>query len=405
MGKAYTTITIGESLGFMGGLEQFVFQVAGVLKERGHRHVLLHERSTGNDEERYRAVFEDTAPIPPEGGIDDYRRFIGGICDKWRPDVALLHKSRNLNFMRALIERVPTIALIQDHFLYCLRETRYFPVSRRICTLPLSWRCVAYGCFAGRPLRHGVLPTFYSLKKRRGLLDVHKEMHRIVVLSEHMKSELALNGFDSGRIDVVPGHTRIPEREFPPVGDESDVILFVGQVIRSKGLDVLIGALPLLKRTARLRVIGKGGALEKNKALAENLGLGDRVEFLGWVPHHELDRHFEEAAVVVVPSVWAEPFCLVGIEAMARSRPVVAFRVGGIPQWLEHGKSGLLAEEKTPAALAARIDELLGDRDLARKMGAYGRRRAVEEFSPRVAAERLERTIAKTVDEIAGHLR
>jgi glycosyltransferase involved in cell wall biosynthesis len=399
MTQSFRTLTIGESLGFLGGLEQYVFQVAGVLKDRGHKHWLLYERTTGNGEENYKSVFEDTAPIPPNGNLDFYREFISDICAKWRPDVALLHKTRNTPFLEALVERVPTITINQDHFIYCLRETRYFPVNRAICTLPLSWRCVAYGCFVGRPLRHGFIPKFQSLSARRRMLNAQRRAHRAMVLSEHMKSELVLNGFSPDRIDVVPGFTQVPPKEFPPVSDDSNVILFVGQVIRSKGLDLLLKAMKILKHPAHLKVIGKGSALGANKTLAGELGINDRVDFLGWVLHEALDRYFEEAAVVAVPSVWAEPFCLVGIEAMARSRPVVAFKVGGIPQWLEDGKTGLLARDVSPGALAESIDTLLGDRDLAREMGAYGRKRAMEEFSPEVAGERLEKAVAKTVDE------
>ena len=397
MTQSFRTLTIGESLGFLGGLEQYVFQVASVLKDRGHKHCLLYERPTGNDEEKYKSVFEDTAPIPPAGDVAFYRKFVEELCAKWQPDIALLHKTRNTPFLEALIERVPTITINQDHFIYCLRETRYFPVNRAICTLPLSWRCVAYGCFLGRPLRHGFIPKFQSLSARRRMLNAQRRAHRAMVLSEHMKSELVLNGFSPDRIDVVPGFTRVPKTEFPPVSDDSEVILFVGQVIRSKGLDLLLKAMKILKHPAHLKVIGKGGALEANKALAGELGVSDRVDFRGWVPHEALDKYFEEAAVVVVPSVWAEPFCLVGIEAMARSRPVVAFKVGGIPQWLEDGKTGLIAREVSAEALAESIDTLLGDRDLARKIGACGRKRAMEEFSSEVAGERIENAIIRTI--------
>jgi glycosyltransferase involved in cell wall biosynthesis len=396
MGKSYRTLTIGEALGYFGGLEQFVIQVAGVLKERGHKHWLLYEHPTGNDEEKYKSVFEDTAPIPPDGDIDFYRKFVSEVCEKWKPDVALLHKTRNTAFLEALVERVPTITINQDHYIYCLRETRYFPVNRAICTYPLSWKCIARGCCIGRPLRHGFIPTFQSLSARRKMLNAQRRAHRAVVLSEHMKSELVLNGFDPERVDVIPGFTRVPENEFPPVSDDSDILLFVGQVIRSKGLDLLLNALKLLKHPARLRVIGKGTALDANVVLARQLGISDKVDFVGWVPHDSLDKYFKEAAVVVVPSAWAEPFCLVGIESMARSRPVVAFKVGGIPQWLQDGKTGILAREISAQALAESIDTLLGDRDLARRLGAYGRKRAMEEFSPSVAGDRLEKTIEKT---------
>lgn len=397
MTQSYKTLTVGEMLGFSGGLEQFVFQVASVLKERGHSHWLLYERATGIDEERYKSVFEGTTQIPTNGDAAFYRKFLDGIFEKWRPDVALMHKTRNTAFLETLIERVPTITINQDHYIYCLRETRYFPVSRRICTLPLSWKCVAYGCCIGRPLRHGFIPKFQSLSRRRRMLNAQRRAHRAAVLSEHMKSELVLNGFDPARINVIPGFTYLPVKEFPPVADTSNTILFVGQIPRSKGLDVLIKALALLEHQARLKVVGTGSALDANKALAKELGLSDRIDFLGWVAHQDLDKYFEEAVMLVVPSVWAEPFGLVGIEAMARSRPVVAFNVGGISQWLEDGKTGLLARNVTSEALAECIETLLSDRDLARQMGARGRKRAEEEFSPVVAGERLEKCIIRTL--------
>jgi glycosyltransferase involved in cell wall biosynthesis len=93
------------------------------------------------------------------------------------------------------------------------------------------------------------------------------------------------------------------------------------------------------------------------------------VTFAGWVPHHALESYYARAAVCVVPSRWPEPFGMVGVEAMARGRPVVAFAVGGIPDWLDDGVTGILAPEADTAALGAAIATLLGDRGTGCRLG------------------------------------
>ncbi len=388
------TLTIGETFGFRGGLEQYCFQVANALSTLGHSHVLLHEQSSGISEDTYRSTFEDVVQIPASGGESDYAAFLDKICEQHQPDVALVHKSRNLEFMRALRDRLPTITIIQDHHLYCLREVRYFPKSRKICTLPLGSKCMLYGCFLGRPLHCKVVPTLHTLGPRKKLLAAHRNCHGVIVLSNYMKDQLVLNGFAPEKIDVVHGFTVPPETPPAPMPPKNGKILFVGQIIRSKGLDVLLRAIALLPK-AHLVAAGAGSALEANRALAAELGITDRVEFTGMLSHAELEKYYAQTAVQVVPSVWAEPFGLVGLEAMVRRRPVVAFDVGGVSDWLDDGRTGILAKEITPKALAEAIGKLLDDHDLAEKMGQAGHRSVLQDFMPGVAAKTIEASIVK----------
>ena len=96
------------------------------------------------------------------------------------------------------------------------------------------------------------------------------------------------------------------------------------------------------------------------------------------------------AKLVVVPSRWPEPFGMIGLEAMHYGRPVVAFRVGGIPDWLEHGVTGLLAPEQDTRALAQAIDQLLADPQLCAKFGAAAQSCVREKFSFDRYLDRLE---------------
>jgi glycosyltransferase involved in cell wall biosynthesis len=126
-------------------------------------------------------------------------------------------------------------------------------------------------------------------------------------------------------------------------------------------------------------ISGSGFELPRLRLLADRLGLASRVEFKGDFPRAA--ELYPEASLVVLPSLWAEPFGLVGPEAMAHGIPVVASRVGGVPEWLTDGETGFLVEPKDVDALAARINTLLGDPSLAERLGRNAREEAARRFT------------------------
>lgn len=125
--------------------------------------------------------------------------------------------------------------------------------------------------------------------------------------------------------------------------------------------------------------MGEGPALEAWKALAVELGVGDDVIFTGY--REDADELVGDAAVAVVPSVWAEAFGLAALEPMARGVPVIASRVGGLPEVVVDGETGLLVSPGDESALAGAIRRLLGDEEERREMGRRARERVEEHFS------------------------
>ena len=121
--------------------------------------------------------------------------------------------------------------------------------------------------------------------------------------------------------------------------------------------------------------------MEEMRALAHRLKIDEQVEFLGWVSRQSLDVEYTRARVVVVPSRWPEPFGMIGLEAMNHARPTIAFRVGGIPDWLEDGVNGLLAEPASVRDLADKIGMVLQDDELAKRLGDGGEQLLKEKFS------------------------
>jgi glycosyltransferase involved in cell wall biosynthesis len=173
------------------------------------------------------------------------------------------------------------------------------------------------------------------------------------------------------------------------LGPEVPLILGLGRLVYKKGFGYLIEALPgVLARhpEARLVLAGYGDLRGELERRAAALGLGERVLFPGGVNREALPGLFSAADVFVVPSVRDDHGNVDGLpnvllEGMAMRRPLVASRVAGIPEAIEHGVHGLLVPERDPAALAQAIALLLEDRAYARRLGEAARARIERELN------------------------
>jgi len=195
-----------------------------------------------------------------------------------------------------------------------------------------------------------------------------------------MREELLQNGFPYEKVHILPPVIRMrPVHVSPPPKDPR--VAYVGQLIRGKGVDLLLRALRRLTCDFTAVIVGSGNAEPGLRGLCRELGLDGKVDFRGWVPNHALGSVYASARVVAVPSRWPEPFGMIGLEAMHHGRPIVAFGVGGIPDWLEHDVNGLMAPEQDVAALAAVMEAVLTDTHLALRLGEAGRERACGRYN------------------------
>jgi len=169
----------------------------------------------------------------------------------------------------------------------------------------------------------------------------------------------------------------------------SRVLLFVGRLRYYKGLEYLIQALPQI--AGQLWVIGSGPMEDSWRALTRDLGLGDRVRFLGEVPDADLPAHYAAADLFVLPaSQRSEAFGAVMIEAMAAGLPVVCTELGTGTSFVNvDGVTGRVVPPRDPTALAAAINALLSDEAMRRAMGARARERAQQEFSLETMVDRV----------------
>lgn len=174
--------------------------------------------------------------------------------------------------------------------------------------------------------------------------------------------------------------------------NQRPTILFVGNIVRAKGLHNLLYALTQIRKEVpdiNLFVVGEGSDKEFYIALAEKLNLRDSVVFLGFVQKHRLPKVYSQADVFCCPSE-GEPFGMVNLEAMACGTPVVGFKAGGLPDYIDE-TVGLLVSPYKYMELAKAILFLLQDRKLRRQMGRSARKRVEINFDWRVVAKETAR--------------
>jgi len=185
---------------------------------------------------------------------------------------------------------------------------------------------------------------------------------------------------------------------------EAPWVVFVGNLVAWQGLDTLVRAAPEVIEAcgARIAIVGDGQMRSTLETLAENLGIADRVVFVGSVPYEDVPTYIGAASACVAPFTRARNEAI-GLsplkvyEYLACGRPVVASGVPGISELLQRSGAGLLVPPDDPRALAATLREVLEDPTRAREMGDRGRAFAVNECSWGRTAESVERVLKSAV--------
>jgi glycosyltransferase involved in cell wall biosynthesis len=182
--------------------------------------------------------------------------------------------------------------------------------------------------------------------------------------------------------------------------DHSLNLLYAGRLTSDKGIDTAIEAMTKLVfdrgwQEIKLSLAGSGSVEYENhlRQLVNQAGLGDNVSFLGWVPPADMPKLLQRFDVLVLPSIWPEPFSRAVLEGMVSGLVVVATRTGGTPEIIVDGKNGLLFLPSDPEDLANKIAHLADDPEARNQIRYAGRQTILERY-----------TVTKMMDEIESYL-
>lgn len=215
---------------------------------------------------------------------------------------------------------------------------------------------------------------------------------RIIAISSQMEAQLTERyGIGSDKVTMI-SHGVDTERFHPQTGVHEAVssnkltMLFVGRLITRKGADLAIEAVAAAKSEDVELLIAGTGRMEKDlKELANDLGIAERVSFLGYVPDEELPLLYSSADATLFASNY-EGFGLVLLESLASGTPVLGTPVGGVPDFISDGKNGFVLPEEAKR-FGQRIDEIASDAAKLRKMSEDARSSVADRTWNRVAKE------------------
>jgi glycosyltransferase involved in cell wall biosynthesis len=361
-----------------GGANRVVVETLALLAIAGHEVALAYWDGQGS---------EVACPV---------YRFALGVSDsilqtRWQeilrdfqPEIVQVHQVDHPFFLHSAGESVPLVRFLHDQSWFCSSGDRMvdgFDACHRAHGTGCLWQHYASGCGGKNPA--GNWSRWQRVQRN---LAQGRQLH-FQVASEFMAQGLVENGISRPAIEVVLLYAREPKTEGTAIPGR---IVVASRLVPAKGVHLLVEAIKEVREEAvTLVVAGDGPERGKLEGLSKELGLTERVRFLGEVSPDTVDAELATAELVVTPTLRPEPFGLVGPEAMAHGKPVVAFAGGATPEWLQNGANGVMLTERSAPALAAVMSSLFLNRTEMQQMGKHGQMMWREKFSEGAYIQRL----------------
>ncbi|SEK26630.1 glycosyltransferase family 4 protein [Nitrosovibrio tenuis] len=323
-----------------GGEDVVVEAEAELLRQHGHQVELFlrHNSAIGNIG-RAALIAQTLWSAPTVKAFD-------AVVRAFKPDLVHVHNTFPLIspslYWAAAEARVPVVQTLHNFRLLCPQAM--FLRNGRICEDCLGhppWRSVIHRCYRNSVTQSAVLAT--TLAMHRGLNTWHRKVTRYIALNEFCRNKFIEGGLPAERIVVKPNFVDAGDSVR---GDRSG-FLFVGRLSVEKGVDVLARAASRLT-DVHIRVVGAGS---EHATLRDVPG----VELLGTLPGAQVREQMQQATALVFPSICYETFGLVAVEAFASGTPVIASRIGTLPNLVEEDVTGLLFSPGDAADLANKM--------------------------------------------------
>ena len=330
-----TILYIGRYNGIIGGIERYMQKSASLLRKNGFAVHFLYMENGGQNQEEFQEEFDTVAGFSPENPL---------ILSA---DLVVIHNIIPAVFLSALPEN-KTFFFAHDHNIYCERHHYYMPIGRINCHrkyMPLICKICS--------LCRNTAPPLKAYRKIPSL-----------VLSDFMKENLEKNGFENVR--KLPAFIQAEEVKRKIMSDGVLRILFLGQLIRGKGADLMLETLAKLDLPFHCTIAGEGKDRKMLEKLLEKFKLQDKVHFTGFVSKPE--ELWKNCDIFFFPIRWQEPFGLVALEAMAHGVGVMAFDLGGVREYLNE-KTGILIPEKDTEEAAEKLKQLYLQPEKMRELG------------------------------------
>jgi len=354
-----------------GGEETVVQQIADMVEKNGGEARLLIRSSRGLSKSvsgKARAFFSGVYnPLA-------YRTMARLLANS-PPDIAHVHNLYPLFSPSVLVAlrraKIPVVMTVHNHFHTCPTAAHFY--QGRVCERCVGGReyhCVLQNCRGSIPesLNYALRSTI--ARKFRLFTD---NVSIVIALNEFARNRLVRAGFDPEQVVALPNTVDLPPT--PADASRGDYVVFSGRMCPEKGADTLLEAARAAPDIP-VRLLGGGPTQKEHIRTAP-----PNAMFLGQVPSDRVTKEYRSARFMVVPSRWFEGCPLVILEAMSHGLPVIASRIGGLPELVDDGITGLLFEPGNAEELAKKMKAMWQDPERCREMGVEGRRKVERDFN------------------------
>ena len=327
----------------VGGAEVYVDSVMPALAAAGHEIACLIEDDSTSDRELIRVPSGAPQWFCSQLGPEDAVKRLKA----WRPDVCFTHGLHDTHLESQIAAMGHSALYVHNYYGTCISgdKTQRNGVPKQ-CQRVFGARCLAH-YFPDRCGGRSPATMWKQYRLQSNRLGVMRRYRTLIANSQYIAAELDRHGLKSECLYPFTGGSQ-QIAEAADFGRDPLVVLFAGRMHELKGAHILANTAPEIQRrlARKLHVlfVGDGPDRPKIEGFAASLRNENlSFEFTGWIGNEALRRQIVSAHLLVMPSIWPEPFGLSGLEAGLLGVPAVAFAVGGIPEWLHDGVNGHLA--------------------------------------------------------------
>jgi len=386
----------------LGGAELAFFQVIRLLERHGHEVIHFSMQDDKNLPSQYSDYFVSNVELrqkaSPLGLIKQGQLATAGrilysreaekkmeaLIQETKPDVAHLHNiyhQLSPSILRPLRKhRIPTVLKLADYKLICpnyLLMTRNGVCER--CKGHKYYQAVLQGCVKNSRVKSALCAIEAYAHRAWNIYSSGVDVY--IAPSRFMKQKMTEFGLDGERIAHLPNFLNLEEYE--PSSSFDSYFVYSGRLEANKGIMTLLKAVSnsQVARQFELRIAGDGEQRAALEAYCRKNGI-DNVRFLGFLLPKDVKSLLRGAMFSVLPSLWYENAPNTVLEAYAHGKPMIGSRIGGIPELVEEGQTGLLFEPGNADELQQKIEHLLTNPTQIVEMGRNARRLVEQTFGP-----------------------
>jgi glycosyltransferase involved in cell wall biosynthesis len=356
-----------------GGAEKYFIEISKKLEKEGHQLATFSMHHPKNNPSPWDKYFVSRISFN-EGGLRDKiiapfrivysleaKRKFKKIVKDFKPDIIHIHNIYH-QISPSILDiakkyKVPVVMHLHDYKLICPNYQLF--VDNKICYRCKGgkyYNCIKHKCFK-KSLSRSILATV-EMWFHHKILNIYKDnVSQFIAPSDFMRKTVVDFGIDAKKVSLVYNFSE--ELEVSKNIDEVENYgLYFGRISDEKGIDVLLKAFSIYNGNMKLKIVGSGPSEEKIKTMSKELGLENKVEFLGSKFGEDLVSIIQKAKTIFIPSIWNENMPLTLLESLYLSKVVIASRTGGLPELIDDKETGFLFNNGDATQLANLIEGL-----------------------------------------------